>query len=84
MLPNGLFKITEIGTIASIAPKFLWYGFGILLVLVTIISLVLLYHWVAYGYKHVKTSAIGALYFSGVLVLMGVIFFAIISYTATL
>lgn len=68
----------------SISPEILWTGFGILFFITTVLSIVLLYHWVSYGYKPIKTGFAGSIYFMGTIVLVGVIFFAIISYLGSL
>jgi len=58
----------------------LWWSFGIIAILTTIISIVLLYHWSAYGYKAVKTGFMASLYLLGTLFLISGIFFGISSY----
>lgn len=68
----------------SIDPKILWIGFGVVVTFATIMSIVLLYHWAHYGYKPIKTGVMGAIYFTGTVVLLGVMFFAIISYSGSL
>jgi len=55
----------------------LWWSFGIIAILTTIISIVLLYHWSAYGYKAVKTGFMASLYLLGTLFLISGIFFGI-------
>lgn len=80
MFPNAL--NTANTTVAiTIAPKILWTGFAVVFVFTAIMSVVFLYHWAKYGYKPLKTGAMGSVYLIGVIVLLGIIFFAILSYT---
>ncbi len=83
MFPSVL-NTTSTSIAITVTPKILWIGFGVVFVFATVMSIVLLYHWSHYGYKPVKTGIMGALYFVGVLVLLGVVFFSIISYLASL
>jgi len=83
MFPEIL-NTTNSSVIITIAPKVLWIGFGVIFAFTAIMSVVLLYHWSNYGYKPIKTGIMGSLYFMGIIVLLGVIFFAIISYTNSL
>ena len=80
----ALQKTTNIATTIAINPKTLWIIFGIILSLAVIMSIVLFYHWGSYGYKPIKTGLMGTLYLAGLVVLFGVMFFAIISYTISL
>jgi len=81
---SNVFGTTDTATAVAVSPEILWIGFGAVVALATVMSIVLLYHWANYGYKPVKTGVMGALYFAGVIVLLGVMFFAIISYTNSL
>lgn len=83
MLQNTL-SSANAGIILSVSPKVLWIGFGVLFALVAIISIILVYHWSKYGYKPVKTGAMGTIYFIGTIILLSTIFFALISYISSL
>jgi len=71
-------------TAMNIDPKIIWGIFGLALVSAVIMSTVLLYHWAHYSYRPIRTGAMGALYFSGVVVLLGVMFFATTTYIGSL
>ncbi len=83
MFPS-VFNTTNKVLIIAISPKILWIGFGVVLVLTIIMSIVLLYHFASYGYKPVKTGIMGSIYVIGAIVILGVMFFAILSYTNSL
>jgi len=70
-------------TTIVIDPKILWIGFGVVFIFATVMSIILIYHWSNYGYKPIKTGVIGAMYFTGIFVLLGVTFFSIISYLSS-
>ena len=80
----GLQKATETAITIAIDPKVLWITFGVVFSLVVLMSIILLYHWKSYGYKPVKTGIMGTFYFTGLFILLGIMFFAIISYTVSL
>ncbi len=80
----GIQKTAEVAISIAISPKILWITFGVVFSLVSIMSIILFYHWKSYGFKPVKTGLMGILYFAGLLILFGVMFFAIISYTVSL
>jgi len=79
MFPSVL-NTTNASIAVTVAPKILWIGFGVVFVFASVMSIILLYHWSNYGYKPIKTGIIGALYFTGVVILLGVVFFSIVSY----
>jgi hypothetical protein len=83
MFPSTLNATNTILTVV-VNPKVLWVGFAFVFTLTTIMSIVLLYHWSKYGYKPIKTGVTGSIYLIGVIVLLGVLFFAILSYTNSL
>ena len=64
-------------------PKFLWIGLGVILLLFAIISLILVYHWITYGYKLITTTFMGAVYFSVSFVMFSVILITLLGYGAT-
>ena len=68
----------------TISPQILWGGFAIVAIIAIVMSTILLYHWAAYGYKPVKTSAVGTLYFMGAIFLLGIMFLAGAAFTASL
>ena len=80
MLPVSTINNIEI----AISPQILWIEFGVVSLIVAIISIVLLYHWASYGYKPIKTGFMGTVYFIGILIFLGVIFFSLVSYTASI
>ncbi|OIO31812.1 MAG: hypothetical protein COZ49_00695 [Candidatus Yonathbacteria bacterium CG_4_10_14_3_um_filter_47_65] len=67
-----------------IPTHFLWVGLLAMLILFMIISTVLVYHWVTYGYKAATTSIAGIVYFSGSVLFVGITMIAIISYGISL
>lgn len=68
----------------AINPQILWWGFAIIAILTIIGSVVLLYHWITYGYKPITTSTTGTVYFMGAILLLSMMFFAAVSFTASL
>ncbi len=62
-------------------PKFIWIGLGVTLFLFAIISLILVYHWITYGYKPLVTSFMGAIYFSMSFVLFSIILVTLLGYS---
>lgn len=65
-------------------PKFLWTGLGVVAVLFVIISLVLIYHWISYGYKPMTTGMMAAIYLSMSFVMFSVMLITIIAYSTTI
>jgi hypothetical protein len=67
-----------------INPKFLWAGFGVVVILFAVISFMLIYHWIAYGYKPVTTGMMAAIYLSMSFVMFSVMLITIITYSTTI
>jgi hypothetical protein len=62
-------------------PHNVWIGFGVVIFVFAIISLILLYHWSAYSYSRTTTGFMTMLYFIGALILIGGIFLSLIAYS---
>lgn len=67
-----------------IDPRFLWVGLGGVALLFTIVSLILIYHWIAYGYRPITTGVMAAVYLSLSFVIFSVMLVTIVSYSATI
>lgn len=83
LFDNGIVK-EEVPVDFFIHPKFLWLGLGVILLLFAIVSLILVYHWITYGYKLMATTFMGAVYFSVSFVIFSVILITLLGYSATL
>ena len=83
LLDNGIAK-EGIPVDFFVHPKFLWIGFGIIILLFAIISLILVYHWITYGYKLITTTFMGAVYFSVSFVIFSVILITLLGYSTTI
>ncbi len=64
----------------AIPPDMLWWGVGIVVLLFALVSIVLLYHWTRYGYGPARVGFMGALYFTGSLILLSGIFVGVTMY----
>lgn len=65
-------------------PKFLWMGLGVILLLFTIISLILVYHWIVYGYKPMKIVLMGTVYVCVSLVIFSIILITLLEYSTAI
>jgi len=73
-------ELTEI----TISAKILWTGFGGIALLCATITVILLYHWVKYGYNPSKIGFMSTLYLAGVLALFGLFFLSILAYITSI
>ena len=67
----------------ALSPKILWWGLLGIATLFAVITIILFYHWIAYGYRPVKTGFMGTIYLAGSLVLLGIMFIAATAYTTS-
>jgi len=61
-------------------PKILWVSAGVLLLFFVIISLILVYHWITYGYKATTVTLAMLVYFAGAFVIFSVILITLLAY----
>ena len=80
LVNNGIVK-EGIPVDFFIQPKFLWIGLGVVLFLFAVVSLILVYHWITYGYKPLTTSFMGAIYFSLSFILFSIILVTLLGYS---
>ena len=80
LINNGIVK-EGIPVDFFIQPKFLWIGLGVVLFLFAVVSLILVYHWITYGYKPLTTSFMGAIYFSMSFILFSIILVTLLGYS---
>lgn len=65
-------------------PEVVWWLIGITGFLLIIISAVFLYHWTTYGFGSRKLQRMKMLYFSGAIVLFGIVVVSAYLYTTSL
>lgn len=80
LVNNGIIK-EQVAINFLVNPKFLWTSFGIILILFAIVSLILIYHWITYGYKPLTTGFMTALYLAVSLIIFSVILITLLAYS---
>jgi|GEM_PF-2718329 len=68
----------------AIPSQYLWSGFLIVILMFVILSAILAYHWVTYGYKQKRTKLIGTIYLIGSFTFIIIATMALIAYSSSL
>lgn len=67
----------------AIDPRFIWMGLAAVALVYTIVSLVLVYHWLTYGSNPLTIGFAAALYAAGSIAIFSILLVTTLSITAT-
>ncbi len=82
MAPNA--TIPGIVPFMNFFPNILWGGFFLLAFIFVIMTLILLYHWSAYGDRSLRVGFTGLAYLAGGVTLLFLLFLSVNAYIASL
>lgn len=82
MYPNTIIPATI--SLTAFLPNILWGVFFLLLFAFVAMTLILLYHWSAYGDRSIKMGMMGIIYLAGGVALLLLLFLSVNAYLASL
>lgn len=82
MIPGA--QIPGMVSIVNILPNIFWGGFFLLALVFVFMTLILLYHWSAYGDRSLRIGVMGFAYLVGGIALLFLLFLSVNAYLASL
>jgi len=73
-------QLAPLSSVSLPVENFIWVGFGIVLFIFAVYSVILLYHWVRYAFTSLVTWPAMVIYFGVSFVLIGIMFFSALSF----
>lgn len=64
-----------------LSSKILWLGFGVIMLIFGIFTVILFYHWINFSYGPKKVNLMSRIYLIISFILLGIILFGILTYS---